>query len=93
MSVLVVTRQRQKSEAVAIAAQGYAQDLSHSLQGARRARVAGRLLSEPGRLVVAERTGCGPGQLCLSVERVHQSGESCTLGNMPALCVHKQLIK
>lgn len=92
MSVLVVTRQRQKSEAVAIAAQGYAQDLSHSLQGARRARVAGRLLSEPGRLVVAERTGCGPGQLCLSVERVHQSGESCTLGNMPALCVHK-LIK
>jgi len=56
VSVLVVTRQRQKSEAVAIAAQGYAQDLSHSLQGARRARVAGRLLSEPGRLVVAERS-------------------------------------
>jgi len=73
--VLIVSRQRQKPEAVAIAAQGHAQDLAHTLQSAGCARAAGRLLSESGRLVVAECPGSGPGQLCVSVECLHQSGE------------------
>lgn len=73
--VLAVAGQHQEPEAAAVAAQGHPQDLAHPLQGAGRARAAGRLLSESGRLVGAERAGRRPGQLRVLVERVHQSSE------------------
>lgn len=73
--VLTLPGQHQEPEAAAVAAQGHPQDLAHPLQSAGRAGAAGRLLSESGRLVRAERAGRRPGQLRVLVERVHQSSE------------------
>lgn len=51
--VLAITRHNEEPEAAAIAAEGHPQDLADSVQGARRARAPGRLLSQPRGLVLA----------------------------------------
>lgn len=77
VSVLAVAGQHQEPEAVAIATQSHAQNLPHSVQSAGRSRAAGRLLSESGRLVGAERARRRSRQLRVFVERVHQSSKCC----------------
>lgn len=86
MPVLAVAGQHQEPEAVAVAAQGHPQDLAHPVQSARRTGAAGRLLSESGRLVGAERAGRRPGQLRVLVERLHQSSK-CGNVTKPSVCV------
>lgn len=74
--VLAITRHNEEPEAAAVTAEGHPQDLADSVQGARRARAPGRLLSQPRGLVGAERPRRWPRQLRLSVECVHQPSKS-----------------
>lgn len=60
-SLLPLPPEREQPATAAVPAQGHPQDLPHPLQGAGRARAAGRLLPKPGRLVGAERAQRRPG--------------------------------
>lgn len=80
MPVLAVARQHQKPEAAPFAPEGDAQNLQNPVQSAGRARTAGRLLSQPGRLVRPECAGRWAGQLRLPLECMHQPGERAWLG-------------
>lgn len=63
-----------QSEAPAVAAETYPQDLQDPLQGPGRPGAAGRLLPEPGGLVIPQRAQRGAGDLRVPVERLHQPG-------------------
>ena len=62
---------------------GGAEDLEDPVQGVGRAGAAGRLLPEPGGLVVPERAQCRAPYLRLPLERLHQPGTHahCTVLN------------
>lgn len=74
--VLAVAAQPQQPAPLAVAAQSDAENLQDTIQGVGRPRVAGRLLPEPGRLVRAERSQCGPGELRLLMVRLYQPSDA-----------------
>lgn len=69
-----------QSEAAAVATETHPQDLQDPLQGPGRARAAGRLLPEPGGLVVPQCAQRGAGDLRVPVERLHQPGGASARG-------------
>ena len=75
LPLFTLPRWQQKSEAVALASKSCPQNIQDSFQGAGCSRTSGRLLSEPGGLVLTERAQCWTGHLRLFMECLHESGD------------------